>query len=214
MSNPVVGSYAPSEGEGRDRVLSDEELAAIWKACTGDDDYSRCVRLLILTGCRRDEVGGMPWSEIKDGIWVIPGARTKNKREHRLPMMPMMLDAIAGVPHWDHRDQLFGSRGSGFTAWSRGKKLLDARSGVEEKWTIHDFRRTLSTRMNDLGVLPHIVEVVLNHVGGSRSGVAGTYNKSLYANEVRSALERWHAYVRTVVDGESNVIFMRPQVAS
>ena len=215
-ANPVNGSYAPSEGDGRDRVLSDDELAAIWQACTGEDDYSRCVRLLILTGCRRQEIGGMAWSEIKpDGTWTIPEARSKNGRAHVLPIMPMISDVIDGVPHGVHRDQLFGSRGDGFTAWSRGKKLLDAKVSLEAGWTIHDIRRTVATGLGDLGVLPHIVEVILNHAGGSRSGVAGTYNRSLYENEVRSALARWHDRVRTVVDGgERKVISIRSKVAS
>ena len=147
--------------------------------------------------------------------------RSKNGRAHTLPMMPAMLDVIADVPRMVDRDQLFGSRSNGFVAWSSGKAALDARSGVR-KWVLHDVRRTVATRMNDQGILPHVVEQILNHTGGHRAGVAGTYNHSLYEKEVRSALARWHDYVRTLVDGgeslvdggERKVIFMRSKVAS
>ena len=78
------------------------------------------------------------------------------------------------------RDTLFGTRGNGYTAWSHGKRLLDERSGVEEAWTMHDLRRTVATRMADLGIAPHIIETILNHLGGHKAGPAGVYNRSKY----------------------------------
>jgi integrase len=90
-ANPVVGTLAPKNGQPRERVLSDAELSRIWKAC-GDDDHGRCTKLLILTGCRRQEIGGMCWSEIDfdRGTWTLPAARSKNGRAHTLPMLPAM----------------------------------------------------------------------------------------------------------------------------
>src|SRR5207244_3794340 len=81
--NPVIGTNRPAEPRSRDRVLSDSDLAEIWAACQ-DDDYGRIVRLLMLTGQRRNEIGGMAWSELDldQGTWCISGARTKNKRSH------------------------------------------------------------------------------------------------------------------------------------
>ena len=157
----------------------------------------------------------MCWREINpDGTsWTIPKERSKNGRAHTLPLLPEMREIIEAVPHIVGRNQLFGTRGGGFTAWSLGKKQLDARSGVED-WTTHDIRRTVSTRMGDLGILPHVIEVILNHVSGHKAGDAGTYNRSLYANEVRSAFLRWHDYVRTLVDGVERKVIAMPQVAS
>jgi integrase len=200
-ANPVVGSPKPADSAPRERTLSDEELAAIWNACR-NDDYGRVVRLLILTGCRRQEVGGMCWSEIDldAGTWTIPSARTKNKRAHTLPLMPAALEIVRAIPQWASRDFLFGTRGPGFGAWSKGKKSLDGRCLVSA-WTVHDLRRTVATRMADLGIAPHVIEAVLNHQSGHRAGVAGTYNRSRYEREVRSALALWADHVRALVEG-------------
>ena len=89
-----------------------------------------------------------------------------------------MLDIIKGMPRMASRDTLFGTRGNGFVAWSHGKRLLDERAGLEEAWTTHDIRRTVATRMADLGIAPHVIEPILNHQGGHKAGPAGVYNSS------------------------------------
>jgi integrase len=198
-SNPTIGSVAPAGNGGRKRKLSDSELTSIWRAC-GDDDHGRIIRLLILTACRRAEIGDMSRSELDDGTFTIPEARSKNGKAHTLPVLPLMSRIIRDVPHMAFRDQLFGVRGRGFTSWAQGKTALDERSGVTD-WTVHDIRRTVATRMGDLGILPHVVEQILNHQSGHRGGVAGVYNKSPYANEVRAALATWHDHIRTLVEG-------------
>jgi integrase len=183
-------------------VLSDDELGRIWRACSDDDEYGRAVRLLILLGCRRQEVGSMRWSEIDfdKGTWTIAATRSKNGRAHTLPLLPLAAQVIDKFPHMVGRDPLFGTRGNGFGRWAVGKAALDASSGVTG-WVLHDVRRTVATRMNDVGVAPHIVEAILNHVDGAKSGVAGIYNRSTYANEVRNALALWEDHVRTLDDG-------------
>lgn len=200
-TNPVIGSPRPVESKPRERILSDNELAAIWRACA-DDDYGRIIRLLMLTACRRQEAGKMTWSEIDVGrqMWTIPASRTKNHRQHVLPLMPMATDIIATVPPMASRDFLFGRHGQGFTNWAEGKDELDARSGVTD-WTVHDIRRTVATRMADLGVPPHIIETILNHQSGHKAGPAGIYNRSSYEREVKAALALWCDHVRTLVEG-------------
>jgi integrase len=202
--NPVVGSNKPENAKPRKRVLSDAELIAIWRAC-GDDDTGRIVKLLILTAQRRSEIGGMRWSEfdMDAGTWTLPAARAKNHREHTLPLPPIALDIIASVPHMAFRDQLFGQRAaSGFTLWGEAKQELDAHLGeAVQPWTLHDLRRTAATKMADIGVQPHIIEVVLNHVSGHRRGVAGIYNHSSYEREVKHALALWSDHVRALVEG-------------
>ncbi|MGO8922183.1 MAG: tyrosine-type recombinase/integrase, partial [Xanthobacteraceae bacterium] len=144
--NPVVGTVQPKES-ARDRVLSDVELAAVWNACGGNSEHDRIVRLLILTGCRRKEIGGMRWSEFDDGKWTLPSERTKNGHAHTLPLPASAWSIINNVPRVAGRDHLFGVRADGFTDWGR-KRFLDARLGDNVKaWTLHDLRRTVATRM-------------------------------------------------------------------
>jgi integrase len=213
-ANPVIGTIRPAIGPSRERVLSDDELIAIWNACR-DDEHGRIVKLLLLTTCRRNEVGNMVWSEIdlERGVWTIPAARTKNARAHALPLPRMALDIIESVPCMVGRDQLFGVRGHGFTMWTVCKRELDARAGVAA-WHIHDLRRTAATRMNDLGVQPHIVEVVLNHHSGFRSGVAGVYNRASYTAEVRAALALWADHLRALVEGGERRVLAFPQATA
>jgi integrase len=204
-NNVAIDTPSPAGARSRERVLSDAELGAVWCATepeTGPggqalwSDHARIVRLLILTGARRAEIGGMCWSEIDQeaSLWVLPAARSKNGRPLTMPVMPMMEQILAGVPRRVGRDHLFGARGaSGFADWSAAKRGLDQRSGVND-WTIHDLRRTVATRMADVGIQPHIIETLLNHQSGARRGVAGIYNRSAYARETRTA-------IRTIVAG-------------
>src|SRR5262245_16389589 len=213
-SNAVIGTMAPKAGAPRERVLSDAELSAIWKAC-GDDDHGRCIRLLICTGARRQEIGGMCWSEsnLEQGTWTLPAARSKNGRAHTLPLLPAMLAIIKAVPRLAGRDQLFGQRAGGFTGWSRGRAALDQRAGVRD-WTVHDIRRSVATRMADIGVLPHVIEQILNHQSGHKAGPAGIYNRSSYEREVRSALALWHDHIRALTEDGKRKIISLPQIIS
>jgi integrase len=206
--NPIIGTLKPQDAEPRSRVLSDEELAAIWRA-SGNDAYGRMIKLLILTGARRGEVGGMRWSELDldRTIWTIPPQRTKNKKPHTLPLMPATLDIIAGVPRRVSRDHLFGTRSAvGLRHW-HAKGALDRRLGAAVgPWRLHDIRRSVATRMADLGIMPHVIEAVLNHHSGHRSGVSGIYNRSAYEREVKAALALWGDHVRTLVEGSERKI--------
>jgi integrase len=212
-ANPVIGTHEPAANKSRDRVLSDSELAAIWKGCADEhgslDEFGKIVRLLILTGCRRQEVGGMAWREFNtDGTkWTLPAERSKNHRAYTLPVLPAMRAILDTVPHMAGRDQLFGERADrGFTKWDVGKRDLDQRTGVADEWHPHDIRRTTATRMADLGVQPHIIEQVLNHQSGHKAGIAGVYNRSPYEREVRNALATWHDHIRALVEGGEHVV--------
>jgi integrase len=206
--NPTIGTRRPDEGaRPRERVLNDEELAAIWRACDAYD-YGRIVKLLILTGARRAEVGGMRWDELdpERGTWTIPAERTKNGRMLVLSLPPLAWSIIEAVPR--RGDHLFGR--SGFANWGDAKAALDRRLNIPP-WTLHDARRSVATRMADLGVLPHVIEAVLNHVG-SRKGVASIYNRSPYEREARAALALWADHVRSIVEGgERRIIPLRSQ---
>lgn len=198
--NPVTNTNTATKPTSRERVLSNEELAAVWKSCR-DDDYGRIVRLLILTGLRRTEVAGMRWDEIDmaKAMWSIPASRMKNKRPHTVPLSREALDIIAAVPERVGRECVFGSGKGAFSGFSKAKKSLDKRlDGAAVEWTVHDLRRTTATGMNTIGVLPHIVEAVLSHVSVHKAGVAGTYNRAAYKAEKRDALDRWSSYVTSL----------------
>jgi integrase len=213
-SNPCIGSINPPTAR-RERVLSDDELARVWRACR-DDDHGRCVRLVILLGARRQEIGSMSWPEFSDldgpqPTWTLPANRSKNKRAHELPMLPMALAIVKSAPHMASRDYLFGTRANGFVRWSGGKKEIDERSGVQN-WTTHDLRRTTATRLGDLGVQPHVVEQILNHQSGHKGGIAGVYNQSTYQREVLAALALWEDHIRTLITGgKRKVLRFHPQ---
>ena len=109
----------------------------------------------------------------------------------------MALEVLGGIHAREGRDLLFGSRAGPFSGWSKAKAELDARMleaikverGTKAKlepWRLHDLRRTAATRMGDLGVQPHVVEAVLNHISGTRAGVAGIYNRAAYRDEKRT----------------------------
>jgi integrase len=202
--NPMLNTNKPKPRPGRERMPTEDELRAVWAALTDGDDYSDIVKLIILTACRRGEIGGLRWDEVDlDGALIeIPAARMKNGRPH---MVPLSEPALAILRRRQRTgDHVFGRSGRvGFQGWSARRKALDAAiGGLRPDWVLHDFRRLASTTMHDkLGIQPHIVERVLAHVGHQR-GVAGTYNKAEYLTEKRRALARWADYVLTVVSGE------------
>ncbi len=195
----------------RERVLSADELAAIWDALSGDSDYADILKLLILTGQRKSEIGDLRWSEInlEKGTITLPPARLKNgnrdgAKPHVVPMSGPVKAIIAAIPREPGRDFVFGYGAGGFSGWSPCKERLDARLPNLPQWTIHDLRRTCATMLAEfpddggLGVPPHVVEAVLNHVG-HKAGVAGIYNRSSYQSEMRDALTRWADHVLEIV---------------
>ena len=198
-ANPVIGTNKAAEEKSRERVLDDAELAAVWKAAS-DNDYGRIVRLLMLTGQRRDEIGSLRWSEIdfKARTISLDGARTKNGRAHLIPLSDAALAILKTITQVDDREFAFGRGRGGYSGWSKGKDALDAACGVKD-WTLHDLRRTAATRMAESKVLPHVIEAVLNHVSGHKSGVAGIYNRSTYETEKRAALDTLASYIKTAI---------------
>jgi integrase len=215
-ANPVVGTNKAIDEESRDRVLTPKELSLVWRLA-GEWDYGAIVRLLILTGQRREEVGGMLWSEIDLGaaMWRIASERTKNARPHEVPLSAPALGVLRGLERREGRAFVFGSREGPFQGWSNAKVALDTRMSAElgrapTPWRLHDIRRTGATRMADLGVQPHVIEAVLNHISGHKAGVAGVYNRATYAAEKRQALDMWGSHVAAAIDKrESNIAPLR-----
>ncbi len=203
--NPVLGTNDPTEGkQGRDRVLTDEEIRLVWQNCL-EDDFGRIVRLLLLTACRRDEIGRLQWSEVdmQKNLLILPAERTKPGRALELPLVPTARAIIEGAPKRLGNLSVFGASGTGFGAWSWGTLALRARlAGAAGRalphWTLHDLRRTVRTGMSKLGVKPHVAELALNHVA-HRSGVVGTYDRHDYAAELADAFGKWEAHLLAIV---------------
>jgi integrase len=198
--NVVANTNRAPQNGARSRVLCDAELHDIWHA-VGDDRYGAIVKLLTLTGARRDEIASLTWSEIDfdAALIVLPPERTKNRRTHEIPLAPAALEILQAQPR-RLRDFVFGHVGQGgYQGWSKSKAELDDRLSLPD-WRLHDLRRTVSTVMHDrLAVAPHIVEAVLGHVSGHRAGVAGHYNYARYLQAKREALTQWADHLAGVV---------------
>jgi integrase len=203
-----VASYTNKREErSRDRVLSDTELKAIWVACR-DDDYGKILKLLALTGQRGGEIAGLRWDEVHDDQIILPAERTKNHRTHVVPLSDAA-KAILGTVNGRGRVHVFGRDDTGFKGWDAAKEALDARIAADRPlphWTTHDIRRTVATGMAELGIQPHVIEAVLNHVSGHKGGVAGIYNRATYDREKREALNLWAEHVTALVESRKAVV--------
>jgi integrase len=212
--NPVSGTGKAIENQSRDRVLSEAELKAIWQAL-GEDHFGLVVRLLILTGQRRDEIAKLRWSEIDfdKALIVLPPARVKNNTRHELPISPQALAILCrlNAAAATNTPKLNGNGGRGNDTrvfdnlgWTPRKRKLDAAIALPH-WTLHDIRRSVATGLAELGVLPHIIECCLNHISGFRGGVAGIYNRNRYLPEMREALQLWSNKVDEIVGVTSSL---------
>jgi integrase len=199
-TNPVQGTAKVDEGGSRERVLSHEELRKLWRNL-GEDKFSDIVRLLLLTGQRRGEISALAWSEVDlaKGMIILPPTRTKNKRQHELPLSRQALTIIERQPRRNSSEFLF-SDVKGYKDWDTAKTKLDKRIRIAP-WRLHDLRRTCATGMAELGVQPHIIEAVLNHMSGHKAGVAGIYNRARYEGEMRNALQQWADHVEALIVG-------------
>ena len=203
--NPVIGTVRHDE-RSRDRVLAPQELRLIWRATEDMGDHNTIVRLLMLTGQRREEVASLGWSELdlENLVWTLPRSRSKNGRAHEVPLSPQVIEILCARPRRDGRDLILGGGAAGFSGWSHAKVRLDRR--IEElagraipPWVLHDLRRTVVTGLAGLGVQPHVIEAVVNHISGHKAGVAGVYNRATYSAEKRAALQAWADCITSLV---------------
>jgi integrase len=214
-SNPCATVHRPEAGAARERVLSDDEIKAFWQATAKlPAPFAACLKLLLLTGCRRDEIACLRWEELSDNGTAIslPGSRTKNTRPHVVPLSALARQIIAAIPRIDGCPYVFTISGKApIAAWSRIKTQLDAAMGKGvPPWRVHDLRRSAVTGLVELGVAPHIVELVVNHIGGARAGVAGVYNRANMIGERRAALERWSRHVEGLVSSKGDNVVAMP----
>jgi integrase len=209
--NPMTALHRPAAGPSRDRVLTAAEIRAFWVATeTLTEPFGDALRMLLVTGCRLNEIARLRWEEVSDdcSIITIPGERTKNRRSFVIPVPPMARRLLADQDR--NGEFVFSTTGgiSPISSWSDVKRRLDAAMGSVSSWVIHDLRRTAATGMAEIGIQPHIIEAILNHLSGHKASVAGIYNRAQYASEKREALERWASHLENIV-GDTKIVAIR-----
>jgi integrase len=211
LNNPASAVKAPGKERKRERVLKDAELKSIWNAAAALKwPFEPMVKLLLLTGQRRDEVSCMRWRDVdlESAIWTIPAEVAKNGKVHIVPLPRRALDIIRGLPRVGDAYVFTTTGKTAVSGFSRFKTKLDNESEVTD-WTLHDLRRTMATGLQRLGVRLEVTEAVLNHVSGSRAGIVGVYQRHDFADEKRAALEAWAAHIDRLLnpaDTAANVI--------
>ena len=198
--SPMDGLECPVTANRRDRVLSDDELAKVWRAADVGP-FGDILKLLILTGARREEITQLRWAEVVGDTISLPGERTKTGEARLIPLSAPAMALLSGVPR-NGSDFVFSADGKKpVNGWSRAKRRLDAATGINQPWVIHDIRRTVANGCQKLGVTLQTVEAILGHTGGSRGGIVKVYQTHDYAAEKRAALEAWGAHVAALVEG-------------
>jgi integrase len=210
-ANPIIGTEQRPE-QSRDRVLSPDELELIWNTLVADH-YGSILKLLALTAQRRDEIAGLRWREIdfEAATITLPHERVKNNRQHTIPLSTPALAILEAQPRRAGREMVFGFGNGPFSNWSRAKqhhhtRIAEMHGQPLPHWTPHDLRRTAATSMAELGIQPHVIEAVLGHISGHRSGVAGIYNRATYDREKRDALNLWAGHLLAIVEGREPVV--------
>jgi integrase len=215
LASPIAHMKPPTKERARDRALSDDEIRLFWLACDEIGwPFGHIFKLLLLTGQRRNEVGGMRWTEldVDKRTWTLPRSRAKSDRGHEVHLSESAIDLLrslarvtSGVGKLDFVFSVTGT--TAVSGFGNAKRRLDAvmlaakhheigpkAEGIPN-WTLHDLRRTAATGMAKLNIPPHVVDKVLNHVSGTIRGVAAVYNRFEYLDERRAALEAWGQYV-------------------
>jgi integrase len=196
-TSPCAGVKPPSAEQPRDRVLTDEELVRVWGAADQlSYPFGALVKLLILTGQRRGEVAGMRRSELKGDLWTLPAERTKNGKQHDVPLSRAALDILAGLPRIGEDFVLTVADTGPFRGFAKGRRRLDALLPADMRpWCLHDLRRTTASGMARLGVNLPTIERLLNHSSGSFAGIVAVYQRHDFAREKQEAVEAWARHV-------------------
>jgi integrase len=204
-ASPCAGVKPPTPERSRERVLSDRELHEIWNAAENIGyPFGTLIKLLALSGQRRDEVAGMRWSEldIENRLWKLPTGRVKNSKGHEVPLSDAAIQVLNALPRIAGDYVLTTTGQSPSSGYAKGKRRLDALLPADTPpWRLHDLRRTVASGMARLGINLPVIEKVLNHSSGSFAGIVGVYQKHSFADEKRTALEAWGRHLEEIVTG-------------
>jgi integrase len=227
-ANPLAGLKPQVAEHERKRVLSLVELSTVWRRAEALAPVPRAVtRILTLTPQRREEVTAMSWPEIdfdhetrtwkQGGLWTIPAARSKSKRDQVVPLTAPVCDIIAALPKGAGGDFVFSvTKGrTSFAGWRRAADTLSKRAALNERWVIHDLRRSIATGMGELlNIDEGIIARALGHSPRGRLGVTARYERSTRIDQLRAALDSWTQLLlaRVAADEGSNVVDFPPAV--
>jgi integrase len=212
-AHEVSAVRAHGAPEARERVLTDAELRLVWAAAEATPyPFGPLVRMLILTGARRDEIGGARWAEIDLAatLLTIPAERVKGNFAHTVPLTPTASAILEGLPRFAAGDFVFSTRGDRpFSGYSKAKARLNAAvlalareadpKASIPAWTLHDIRRSVRTGLSSCGVLPVVAELTIGH---KQVGISAVYDRHRYDAEKRDALARWQAKLLSIVAPE------------
>jgi integrase len=205
----------PAAETARDRVLSDDELKAVWEAADAlEPVYARFIKLLILTGQRLREVSELRWKEtdLEKRVWTLPKERAKNGVEHTIPLSDQTIYILTACPRIAESDFVFTLTGRrSIQGHHLIKRRLDALMPPDTPpWVLHDIRRTVASGMAKLGINLPVIEKLLNHVSGSFAGIVGVYQRHSFSDEKRAAMTAWSRFVEQLAIGEmGNVVQLR-----
>jgi integrase len=208
--SPCVGVVPPSAGEECQHKLNDAEIVALWSCATADvnmlGDY---YRVLLLTAQRRTEVASMQWQELNldKAEWIIPASKTKNGREHLVPLSPLVISILNGLPKRKLAEYVFGKYARApVSGFSKAKRELDAAMLLVcpemRPWRLHDLRRTAASGMKALKVQPHVIEAILNHTPSKLQQTYQVHDLHEYYEEKRHALSVWANRIDVILGGQ------------
>jgi integrase len=203
--NEIIGAR-----EARQRVLTDIEIRALWKA-TEDLGYPAApfVRLLLIAGQRLREVAEMTWAEVdlEKALWVIPPERMKGDAAHEVPLPPAAVAILKSLPRW-RGNFVFSTTGGErpISGFSKMKLKIDA--AIAEPiapWRFHDLRRTMRTGLSALPIPNNVAELCIAH---AQPGLHQVYDRHSYRDEKRRAFELWTARLAEIIEpgGPDNVV--------
>jgi integrase len=199
ISPLVRGGRRTSIAErARSRILSDEELRAVWTAAEQDKGpFGAFIRFVLTTATRRSEAAALQRSELSDGgkVWTIPGSRYKTGKDTLIPLSAAAQKIIGAQPVLPGGDHTFSSDGSHpLGDLANRKKAFDAACDVKN-YVLHDLRRTSRTLLSRAGISADIAEMCLGHALG---GIRGTYDRFQYISEKRDAFEALAALIERI----------------
>jgi integrase len=202
-SSPIVKGMRRSSPKerARKRVLSDDEIRAVWQAASENGTFGAFMRVLLLTAQRREKVAAMRWQDVSvEGVWTIPTEAREKGTANELPLPEAALAIIKAQPRYESNPYVFAGRGGTHcSAYSKGKATLDAKLKVAS-WRLHDLRRTARSLMARAGVRPDIAERVLGH---AIQGVEGVYDRHSYREEKAHALKALAGLIENILRPES-----------
>ena len=195
--SPVVRGMKRGDTAGRDRILDDDELRAIWKQAEANGTFGAFVRVSLLTGQRKEKVAAMRWEDLDGATWTIPTEAREKGNAGVLALPEIALDIINAQPRFASNPYVFaGAGGSHINGWSRRKREFDAKLEGVAPWVLHDLRRTARSLMSRAGIRPDISERVLGHV---IKGVEGIYDRHAYTEEKAHALRALAGLIESIL---------------